>query len=93
MFSRPHLIEFWNFVNLYTKNVYLLYDNRRILAKKSEKTYTSHRSDLQKLRDEFGPGPGPAWPGPGLSKAILGVWPTMGLGRIILAQARPSLWI
>ena len=42
-------------------------------------------------RDEFGPGP--AWPGPGLSKAIFGVWPTMGLGRIILAQAWPSLRI
>ena len=46
-----------------------------------------------RTRDEFGPGPGPAWPGPGLSKAIFGVWPTMGLGRIILSQARPSLWI
>ena len=43
--------------------------------------------------DEFGPGPGPAWPGPGLSKAIFGVWPSMGLGRIILAQARPILQI
>ena len=45
------------------------------------------------IRDDFGPGPGPAWPGPGLSKVIFGVWPTMGLGRIIFAQARPSLWV
>ena len=29
----------------------------------------------------------------GLIKAIFEVWPTMGLGRIILAQAQPSLWI
>ena len=47
----------------------------------------------EEIRDEFGPGPGPAWPGPGLSKAIFLVWPTLGLGRIILAKARPSFWI
>ena len=41
-----------------------------------------HSNGVQYNRDEFGPGPG-------LSKAIFGVWPTMGLGLIIFPRPGP----
>ena len=42
------------------------------------------------FRDEFGPRPGPAWPGLGLIEGHFWGLAHLGPGRLILAQVRPG---
>ena len=42
------------------------------------------------IRDEFGPRPGPAWPGLGLIEGHFWGLAHLGPGRLILAQVRPG---